>query len=106
MLAVDLFEFLRGCLVILALVHQVQALIVELVRGLIDERVVLGQKLVPERAGAAAAQRDRKRDQCDGEPKPPALSRDAASFARCMPYRHVPNLTSSVRFVRYPPLPG
>ena len=47
MLAVDFLEFLRGCLGVLALVHQVQALIVELVGGLIDEGVILGKELVP-----------------------------------------------------------
>src|SRR6202165_4795853 len=60
MLAVDFLEFLRSRLCILPLIHQVQALIVELVRGLLDEGVVLGQELVPQRAGAATAQGDRK----------------------------------------------
>src|ERR1700694_3696122 len=55
MLAVDFLEFLRRRLRILPLIHQVQALIVELVGGLLDERIVLGHKLVPQRAGAAAA---------------------------------------------------
>ena len=55
MLAIDLLEFLRRRLRVVLLVHQVQALIVELVRGLLDEGVVLGEKLVPQRAGAAAA---------------------------------------------------
>src|SRR6476659_9660249 len=47
MLAVDFLEFLRRRLRILPLIHQVQALVVELVRGLLDEGVVLGHKLVP-----------------------------------------------------------
>src|SRR3954468_6501825 len=59
MLAIDLLEFLRGAFRILSLVHHVQALIVELVRGLLDKGVVLGQELVPQRAGAASAQRHR-----------------------------------------------
>src|SRR6201999_3041020 len=53
MLAVDLLEFLRRRLRIFLLIHQVQALIVELVRRLIDEGIVLGEELVPQRAGAA-----------------------------------------------------
>ena len=72
MLAVDFLEFLRGRLRILPLVHQVQALIVELVRGLLDEGVVLGQELVPQRAGAASAQGDREHNQARGQPQPPA----------------------------------
>src|SRR4051812_2543488 len=66
MLAVDFLEFLRGRLGVLALVHQVQALVVELVRGLIDEGVVLGQELVPQRARAATAQGSRERNQPRG----------------------------------------
>src|SRR6476620_5178735 len=62
-LAVDFLEFLRRRLVILALVHQVQALIIELVRRFLVEGVVLGGELVPQRAGAASAQGDRERDQ-------------------------------------------
>src|SRR5215210_1736067 len=62
-LAVDFLEFLRCGLRILSLIHQVQALVVELVRGLLDERVVLGQELVPQRAGAASAQCDREQSQ-------------------------------------------
>src|SRR5467141_364961 len=58
MLAVDFLEFLRRRLRILPLIHQEQALIVELVRGLLDEGIVLGQKLVPQRTGAASAQGD------------------------------------------------
>ena len=71
MLAVDLLEFLGRRLVILALVHQVQALIVELVRGLLDEGVVLLRELVPERAGAAAAQGQREHDQAHSQPQRP-----------------------------------
>ena len=67
MLAIDFLEFLRGRLQIVLLVHQVQALIVELVRGLIDEGVVLGEKLVPERTGAASAQGDGENDQGHAE---------------------------------------
>src|SRR5882724_8993783 len=74
-LAVDFLEFLRCRLRILLLIHQVQALIVELVRGLIDEGVVLGHELVPERAGSAAAQGNRKHDQRRGQPKPTGASR-------------------------------
>ena len=73
MLAVDFLEFLRRRLRILALVHQVQALIVELVRGFFDEGVVLGGELVPQRAGAASAQGDGQHHQTDGEAQlPPA----------------------------------
>ena len=70
MLAVDFLEFLVGRLGVLLLVHQVQALIVELVRGLIDEGVVLRHELVPQRAGAAARERQRQHDQRRGEPQP------------------------------------
>src|SRR6202790_2250173 len=52
MLAIDFLEFLRRRLRILPLIHQVQALVVELVGGLLNEGVVLGEKLVPQRAGA------------------------------------------------------
>ena len=72
MLAVDFLELLRGRLRILALVHQVQALIVELVRGLLDEGVVLGQKLVPQRAGAASAQGDCQHKKTRGQTQRPA----------------------------------
>ena len=69
MLAVDFLEFLRRRLVILALVHQVQALIVELVRGFLVEGVVLGGELVPERAGAAPAQGNGERNQARRQPQ-------------------------------------
>ena len=72
MLAIDFLEFLRRRLRILALVHQVQALIVELVRGLLDEGVVLGQKLVPQRAGAASAQGTAR---AQSGPQPAAMPR-------------------------------
>jgi hypothetical protein len=72
MLTVDFFEFLRGRLRILPLIHQVQALIVELVRGLLDEGIVLGQELVPQRAGAASAQGDREENQAGSQPQSPA----------------------------------
>ncbi len=47
MFAIDFLELLRGCLRIVPLVGEVQTLIVELVRRLIDEGVVLGEELVP-----------------------------------------------------------
>ena len=87
MLAVDFLEFLRRRLRILALVHQVQALIVELVRGLLDEGVVLGEELVPQRTGAASAQGDREHDQARRQPQLPASGRRAilrgSSVIRC-----------------------
>src|SRR5882672_37152 len=52
MLAIDFLEFLRGRLRILTLVHEVQALIIELVGRLLDEGIVLGEELVPQRSGA------------------------------------------------------
>ncbi|MBA7713234.1 hypothetical protein ES703_122234 [subsurface metagenome] len=70
MLAVDFLELLGGRLGVLALVHQVQALIVELVRGLLDEGVVLLGELVPEFAGAAASERKREQHDGSGEPQP------------------------------------
>src|SRR5438552_3257543 len=72
MLAVDFLEFLRRRLRILPLIHQVQALIVELVRGLLDEGVVLGHKLVPQRAGAASAQGDCQHKKARGQTQLPA----------------------------------
>jgi hypothetical protein len=69
MLAVDFLEFLRRRLVILALVHQVQALIIELVRRLLVEGVVLGGELVPERAGAASAQGKGEHNQARRQPQ-------------------------------------
>src|SRR6266849_9100708 len=72
MLAVDFLEFLRRRLRILSLIHQIQALIVELVRGLLDEGVVLGQKLVPQRAGAASAQGDCQYKKTRGQTQRPA----------------------------------
>src|ERR1700720_640466 len=61
MLAVDFLELLRGGLRIALLVHQEQALVVELFRGLFDESVVLGENLVPAFAdGTASAQRDQE----------------------------------------------
>jgi hypothetical protein len=71
MLAVDFLEFLRGPFQILALVHQVQALIVELVRRFLVEGVVLRGELVPERAGAAAAQGNGERNQARRQPQRP-----------------------------------
>lgn len=70
MLAVDFLELLRRRLDVLALVHQVQALIVELVRGLLDEGVVLPGELVPEVAGAAAGERQRKQRNGGRQPQP------------------------------------
>src|ERR1700730_1332916 len=72
MLAVDFLELLRRRLRILSLIHQVQALIVELVRRLIDEGVILGEKLVPQRAGAASAERDCQNNKSRGQPQLPA----------------------------------
>src|SRR5205807_1149913 len=88
MLAVDLLEFLRGRLVVLALVHQEQALIVELVRGLIDEGVVFLGELVPKCAGAAAAKGNGERDQRRSQAQPRCVGRDPASCARYTLYRH------------------
>ncbi len=68
MLTIDFLEFLRGGLRILGLVHEVQALIVELVGGLLDEGVVLGAELVPDRAGAAATQRHGQHDEARRQP--------------------------------------
>ena len=79
MLAVDFLEFLRRRLVILALVHQVQALIVELVRGFLVEGVVLGGELVPQRTGAASAQGNRQHDQARRQPQRPADPDEAGS---------------------------
>ena len=63
MFAVDLLEFLRRRLHVLLLIEIVQTLIVELVRGLIDEGLLLAEKLIPQRTGAAAAQGNGKHDQ-------------------------------------------
>src|ERR1700738_634262 len=57
MLAIGFLEFFRRGLRVVVLVHQEQALVIELVRGLIDEGFVLGGELVPYCAGAASAQR-------------------------------------------------
>src|SRR5258705_11710813 len=72
MLTVDFLEFLRRRLVILALVHQIQALIVELVRRVLVEGVVLGGKLVPQRAGAAPAQGNGEQNQARRQPQRPS----------------------------------
>src|SRR3979409_108490 len=94
MLAVDFLEFLRRRLRILPLIHQEQALIVELVRRLLDEGVVLGQKLVPQRAGAASAQGDGEQKQTRGQAQLPAQpvaasgSRYLAQFERHTLCRH------------------
>src|SRR6185369_13711942 len=72
MLAIDFLEFLRRRLVILALVHQVQALIVELVRRFLVEGIVLGGELVPERAGAASTQGNGERNQARRQPQRPS----------------------------------
>src|SRR6476646_5396431 len=76
MLAVDLFELLVRRLHVLLLVHEVQALIVDLVGGLLDEGVVLGDELVPKRAGAAAGQRQREREEGDNLKQPTGSRRD------------------------------
>src|SRR5665213_3636042 len=78
-LTVDFLEFLRRRLRVVPFVHQVQALIVELVGRFIDEGVVLGEKLVPDRAGAAPAERDREHDQARGQPKLPAEAAKASA---------------------------
>src|SRR5215472_4581348 len=105
MLTVDFLEFLAGRLVILALVHQVQALIVELVRGLIDEGVVLLGELVPQRAGAATAQGNGERNQRRRQPEPLGVSRNPASCARYPLYRHeLKNLTPQLQLMRYLPV--
>ena len=66
MLAIDLFELLGRRLHVLLLVHEVQALIVDLVSGLLDEGVVLGGELVPQRAGATAGERQREQNEGGG----------------------------------------
>src|SRR6185295_15296174 len=71
MLAVDFLEFLRGALQILALVHQIQALIIELVGRFLDEGVVLGGELIPQRAGAASAQGNGEQNQARRKPQRP-----------------------------------
>ncbi|MHC2802477.1 hypothetical protein ACVMII_002223 [Bradyrhizobium diazoefficiens] len=88
MLAVDLFELLVRRLHVLLLVHEVQALIVDLVGGLLDEGVVLGGELVPERAGAAAGQRQREHDEGDGLKPPARARRDRKISARHTLCRH------------------
>ena len=60
---------------VLLLVHQIQALVVELVRGLVGERLVLREELVPQRAGAAAAQGKREHHQACRQPKLPGAGR-------------------------------
>src|ERR1700739_1548565 len=90
MLAVDFLEFLRGSLRILLLVQIVQALIVELVRGLIDEGLVLGHELVPERAGAASAQGNRQQEQRATQPELTALARKFAVLKHYTVCRHRP----------------
>src|SRR3954454_18578908 len=78
MLAVDLFELLVRRLHVLLLVHEVQALIVDLVCGLLDEGVVLGGELVPKRAGAAAGQRQREHEEGDNLKQPTGSRRDSS----------------------------
>jgi hypothetical protein len=51
------------------MIHEIQALIVELVRRLIDEGVVLGLELVPQIARAAATERRGDGQQADREPE-------------------------------------
>src|SRR5665213_1202512 len=65
MLAIDFLEFLRRGLRIALLVQQVQALIIELVRGLLDEGGILLGKLVPQGPRSASAQGDGEK----GEPR-------------------------------------
>src|SRR5713226_3105619 len=84
MLTVDFLEFLRRRLRIIPLIHQEQALVVELVRRLLDESVVLGQKLVPQRAGAASAQGDCEHSQTRRQPQLPAEP-VAAGASRYLP---------------------
>src|SRR5712692_2610720 len=91
MLAVDFLEFLRCGLRILLLIHQVQALIIELVGGFLDEGIVLGHELVPQRAGAAAAKGERENNETGGEPQLPAEAgaiRYLAQFERHTLCRH------------------
>src|SRR5216684_7236646 len=91
MLAVDFLEFLRCALRILLLIHQVQALIIELVSGFLDEGIILGHELVPQRAGAAAAKGERENNETGGEPQLPAEAgaiRYLAQFERHTLCRH------------------
>jgi hypothetical protein len=73
------------------LIHQVQALIIELVRRYLDEGVVLGEELVPQRAGAASALGVGDPDQRRGQPQLPAqpgAGRCAAVLKRHTLCRH------------------
>ena len=91
MLTVDFLKFLRCRLRILGVVHEVQALIVELVGGLLDKGVVLRHELVPERASAASAQGDRQQTQTAGQtqlPAEPGVGRCLALFERHTLCRH------------------
>ncbi len=72
MLAVDFLELLRRRFRVAVVVHQEQALVVELVGGLLVEGIVLGEKLVPQRPGAAAGQRRRQHDEAHHQPQPAA----------------------------------
>ena len=56
MLAIDFLEFFRSAFVVILFVHQVQALIVELVCRFIDEGLVFGKKLVVKGTCTAAAE--------------------------------------------------
>src|ERR1041385_7387153 len=90
MLAVDFLEFLRRRFRVLAVVHQIQALIVELVRRLLLEGVVLRHELVPQRAGAAAAERQAEHGDAAKHPKPPCERQGSkiAQFKRHTLCRH------------------
>src|SRR5215471_638775 len=61
MLAIDLLEPLRGRLVVLLLVQQVEPLVVKLVGRIIEDLVLLGAEPIAERAERAAP--TKRRDQ-------------------------------------------
>jgi hypothetical protein len=88
MLAIDFLELLGRRLGILALVHQIQALIVELVRGLFLEGVVLGTELVENIAGAASAKRQREHGKAGSQPHVPSQPGCLAQFERHTLCRH------------------
>ena len=81
MLAIDFLELLGRRLRVLALVHQIQALIIELVRGLFLEGVVLGGELV------------------QNEPLPHPPSEIASSKARSQP--NVPSEPVEAGFAQF-----
>src|ERR1700722_4558447 len=93
MLAVDFLEFLRRLLRTVLVVHQEQALIVELFRRLFDEGIVLGENLVPRFGSrAASTQRDRDNGEARGQTQqqrqPTQIRRYRVKGERHALYRH------------------